>query len=105
MSTQLVEQRRQRINLMRGLANNKTVEQLQKGTEDPWIPKESFLARCSTMVLFVRMKVCHEYYKGLVDAGVFEENENGSLFRSVEAIQNYKKQTEKQATLESEKST
>jgi hypothetical protein len=70
---------------MRAKAHNMTLADLHAG-KIAWIPKDSFLAECSTVTLGVRMRVLMEYYRGLIAAGVFEENEDGSLFRSKEAM-------------------
>jgi predicted peroxiredoxin len=48
------------------------------------------------------MRVCVEYYNSWVGAGIFEESEDRTLFRSMEAVHTFEKdraeKTEQQST-------
>lgn len=91
MSTLLVQQRMERVHRMRNKAHTITLELLREN-KIVWIPKDSFLAQCSMVDLGVRMRVVQEYYRGLVAAGIFEENDDGSLFKSTEAVKAFEKE-------------
>lgn len=93
MSTRLVQERLQRISLMRNQAKFETVASLKTGN-DGFIAKDRFLARYMVHQ-GVREKLTNEYYQTLVKAGIFEEGQTGFCFVSVDGKEEFEREKAK----------
>jgi hypothetical protein len=86
MSTyRLVEQRKNRINLMKASAESKTLIALKEGKE--WLSKKRFIAEFME-ITGVRERLALEYFKIHLDMETFEEN-GTTEFRHAQAYRDF----------------